>query len=52
LEPPPPRAPPVTNALHSSVVPAWSEFMIALVFGSSTGLTFKALYSLKFAPGL
>jgi hypothetical protein len=34
LEPPPPRAPPTTNDLKFSGVPAWSEFLYWLAFVS------------------
>jgi hypothetical protein len=43
FDPPPPRAPPTTNALNASGVPAWSELWYALAELESTGLTFRAL---------
>jgi hypothetical protein len=39
FDPPPPRAPPVTNCLKLSGVPAWSEFPYALSELLSTGFT-------------
>jgi len=45
FEPPPPRAPPVTNALKFSGVPAWSAFWYTLAMLSSTGFTPRALLS-------
>jgi hypothetical protein len=43
FEPPPPRAPPMTNDLKASGVPAGSEFGKLLCVLSSTGFTCRAL---------
>jgi hypothetical protein len=47
FEPPPPRAPPTTNDLKFSGVPAWSEFWYALAWLSSTGFTPSAVLSVE-----